>query len=57
MLIALIPTTIFSYSSAFMQQGVLTSYGRCNAVSGSDSVLAQKWMFALVNLVCHSCTY
>lgn len=50
MSIALIPQIIFSYPSAFMQIPIVKN-GGCTGASGTASVFALKWPFALVNLV------
>jgi hypothetical protein len=47
--IAIIPTTIFSYSYLVLQTP-LSRNGACTALSGVG-VLAHKWLFAAANMV------
>jgi hypothetical protein len=52
MVVALVPTTVFSYAYLFDQKPIVQN-GSCTAVSSSE-VFTQKWLFAMVNMVsCH----
>jgi hypothetical protein len=51
--LAMIPTTIFSYGYLISQRPIVKA-GACTALSGTG-ILAQKWIFPLVNMVRCAC--